>query len=69
MPNDLTPNGRTTDPRSLYERDYYTWALEQARALKEHRLEELDWENLADEVEGLVKCCGALETRGDPSVD
>ena len=46
---------RADDTRSLYERDYYTWALEQARALKEHRLEELDWENLADEVESLAK--------------
>jgi len=43
------------DERTLYERDYYTWALRQARALKEHRLEELDWENLADEIEGLAK--------------
>ncbi|MGH7916745.1 MAG: DUF29 domain-containing protein [Candidatus Binataceae bacterium] len=39
----------------LYERDYYTWALEQARALKAHRVEELDWENLAEEVEDLGK--------------
>jgi hypothetical protein len=36
--------------QSLYERDYYTWALEQARALREHRLEDLDWDNVADEV-------------------
>jgi hypothetical protein len=35
---------------SLYERDYYTWAFEQARALQERRVEELDWENLAEEV-------------------
>jgi Domain of unknown function DUF29 len=41
--------------QSLYERDYYTWALEQARALREHRLEDLDWENVADEVESLAK--------------
>jgi hypothetical protein len=45
----------TGDKRSLYERDYYTWALQQARALKEHRLEELDWANLSDEVESLAK--------------
>lgn len=55
MADDLTPGGTTDDQRSLYERDYYTWALQQARALKEHRLEELDWENLSDEVEGLAK--------------
>ncbi|HXR34784.1 MAG TPA: DUF29 domain-containing protein [Candidatus Binataceae bacterium] len=39
--------------QDLYERDYYTWALEQARALKERRLETLDWHNLAEEVEDL----------------
>jgi hypothetical protein len=35
---------------SLYERDYYSWALDQARVLQEKRVEELDWENLAEEV-------------------
>ena len=35
---------------SLYELDYYTWALKQERALQERRVEELDWENLAEEV-------------------
>src|SRR5712692_10637758 len=55
MTHGATPTERSEDKRSLYERDYYTWALEQARVLKEHRLEELDWENLADEVEGLAK--------------
>jgi hypothetical protein len=54
MPNDLTSTESTDDKRSLYEQDYYTWALQQARALKEHRLEDLDWENLSDEVEGLA---------------
>ncbi len=34
----------------LYERDYYTWAIEQARALQERRAGALDWDNLAEEV-------------------
>ena len=55
MPNNLISTESTDVKRSLYERDYYTWALQQARALKEHRLEDLDWENLSDEVEGLAK--------------
>jgi hypothetical protein len=55
MANDLTATEPTEDKRSLYERDYYTWALQQARALKERRLEDLDWENLSDEVESLAK--------------
>jgi hypothetical protein len=55
MTRDAITSEPATDSQNLYERDYYTWALRQARALKEHRLEELDWENLADEVEGLAK--------------
>jgi hypothetical protein len=55
MANDVASMEPTQDKRSLYERDYYTWALQQARALKERRLEELDWENLSDEVASLAK--------------
>ena len=43
------------DKSGLYERDYYTWALEQESALLEHRIEEIDWENLADEVGDLAR--------------
>lgn len=39
---------------SLYERDPYTWALEQARALRERRAAAVDWDNLAEEVEDLA---------------
>ncbi len=39
----------------LYDRDYYTWTLEQARALRKRQLSSLDWENLAEEVEDLGK--------------
>jgi hypothetical protein len=42
-------------PAELYERDYYTWTQEQARALRERRLEELDWSNVAEEIEDLGK--------------
>ena len=40
---------------ALYDRDFYSWALEQARALRDHRMEDLDWENLADEVGDLAR--------------
>lgn len=40
---------------SLYERDFYTWALEQAAHLRAGRLAELDLENLAEEIEGLAR--------------
>jgi Domain of unknown function DUF29 len=45
----------TLSPTDLYERDYYTWTQEQARALREHRIEELDWLNVAEEIEDLGK--------------
>jgi hypothetical protein len=55
MARTVMPTITAEDRRSLYERDYYTWALKQARALKEQRAERLDWENLAEEVEDLAK--------------
>jgi Domain of unknown function DUF29 len=39
----------------LYERDYYSWALEQAEHLRARRLAELDLDNLAEEVEDLAR--------------
>ncbi len=42
-------------PSDLYERDYYTWIQEQVRALRERRIEDLDWPNLAEEIEDLEK--------------
>jgi hypothetical protein len=40
--------------RTPYESDPYSWAREQARALREKRAEQLDWDNLAEEVEDLA---------------
>ncbi|MGH7933124.1 MAG: DUF29 domain-containing protein, partial [Candidatus Binataceae bacterium] len=42
-------------PSELYERDYYTWLIEQARAIRQRRVEDLDWTNLAEEIEDLGK--------------
>lgn len=39
----------------LYERDFYSWALEQAALLRARRFGELDLENLAEEVEDLAR--------------
>ena len=41
--------------RQLYESDFALWLEEQARALKERRAAALDWDNLAEEIEGLVR--------------
>lgn len=48
------PTKPTSYAGSLYERDPYTWALEQACALREHRVGALDWDHLAEEVEDLA---------------
>ncbi|MGB7037938.1 MAG: DUF29 domain-containing protein [Xanthobacteraceae bacterium] len=39
--------------RAEYERDFYSWALEQARLIRERRDDTLDRDNLAEEVESL----------------
>src|SRR5207302_7953609 len=35
--------------------DFYTWLMEQARAIREHRIEDIDWDNVAEELEGLAR--------------
>jgi Domain of unknown function DUF29 len=57
------PPDTTSSP---YETDYYSWAIGQARALREHRNQDLDWENLAEEVEDLAnRNADALESQGE----
>ena len=38
---------------SLYDRDFYAWANEQAALLREGRLAEADIENIAEEIESM----------------
>jgi Domain of unknown function DUF29 len=45
----------TNSPSDLYERDYYAWLQDQVRALRERRIEDVDWENVAEEIDGLSK--------------
>ena len=54
MLKEMAPVSNSDSRANLYECDYYTWALEQGRALLERRVEALDWENLADEVRDLA---------------
>lgn len=50
--------------RSLYDRDFYSWALEQGSLLRSGRFAELDLENLIDEVEALARGeAGELDNR------
>ena len=45
----------TLSERDLYQRDYYSWALEQAALLRARRFAEMDLENLAEEIDGLAR--------------
>jgi Domain of unknown function DUF29 len=46
---------RTLDRPSLYDRDYVAWLEEQVAHLRAGRLSALDVENVAEELEGLMK--------------
>jgi hypothetical protein len=49
---------------SLYDQDLYAWAMQSARLLRERRLEELDLDHLAEELESMGKSeLRALESR------
>ena len=37
------------------DKDFYAWLLEQGQAVREHRLDAIDWENLAEEIEGMAR--------------
>jgi hypothetical protein len=39
----------------LYETDTYTWAMKQADALRRRSANEVDWENVAEEIESVGK--------------
>lgn len=48
----------------LYDQDLYAWALASARIVREGRLDELDREHLAEELESMAKSeLRALESR------
>ena len=38
---------------TLYERDFYAWLKDQAAKLRARSHNELDWDNLAEEIESL----------------
>ena len=46
------PRGVPED-RGLYERDFYEWTRAQAEMLRRLRPSDLDWENVAEEIESL----------------
>jgi Domain of unknown function DUF29 len=63
-----TPKSPAMAP--LYERDQYSWAREQARALRQRRADQLDWENLAEEVDDLAgRHADALESHFETLIE
>ena len=51
---------RPSEQKDLYYRDYYTWARLQADVLRRRDFDAVDWENVTEEIEALVKgsACG-----------
>ena len=43
------------EPTDFYDWDYYAWIHKQRRAFQDHRLEEIDWVKVAEEIEDLGK--------------
>ncbi len=46
---------QTPRPNGLYERDFYSWGLQQADALRRRDFSAIDWGNLIEEIEDLAK--------------
>ncbi len=46
---------RPLDPSRLYDIDGYTWARQQAAALRRRDIDAIDWENVSEELEGLAR--------------
>ncbi len=50
------PNPAVQQPRerkSLYDRDFYSWSMQQAEALKRRDFNAVDWENVIEEIQDL----------------
>ena len=41
--------------QKLYEQDFYAWTLQQAELLRSQTQQDLDWANLAEELEDMGK--------------
>jgi hypothetical protein len=47
------PLAKSRSRLDLYDRDYFAWTVEQARVLRTLQPVDLDWENVAEEIESL----------------
>ena len=48
-------NSPTAIGNYIYDRDFYTWAMETARAIRERRFEGIEWDAVAEELEDMGK--------------
>ena len=55
MADPVTKERARTKKRTRYEDDYYGWVLEQVALLRSGKLQDLEAENVAEELEGLAK--------------
>ena len=46
---------QASETGSLYDRDFYTWAVQQAAALRRRDFSAVDWENVIEELESLAR--------------
>ncbi len=49
----LGPLKKEARSAALYDTDFHRWSREQGRALRERRATDVDWENVAEEIESL----------------
>ncbi|MBK5962363.1 hypothetical protein CCR97_29850 [Rhodoplanes elegans] len=49
----LSADQRPEGERAAYDRDFYTWSQEQARLIRAGRLDAIDRDNVAEEIESL----------------
>jgi hypothetical protein len=49
----IGPLKKNAQAAPLYETDFYRWSQEQGQALRGQRATEVDWENVAEEIESL----------------
>jgi hypothetical protein len=47
------PIQKASRPASLYDADFHRWTQQQGRALRERHPSDIDWENVAEEIETL----------------
>ncbi|MFZ2871945.1 MAG: DUF29 family protein [Zavarzinia sp.] len=53
--------------RSLYDRDFYAWANEQAALLRAGKLDKADIANIAEEIESMGRSENANSSAASPS--